>query len=215
MVRPAEEMDKLPMLSVLLSLVVISFSGVMMPGPMFAVTMAKSYKSPWAGTWISLGHAVIEVPLILLIYFGFARFFQETPVQVTVSVLGGGVIIWLGIGMFRTRSVVIEKGTDRSYNAFTAGILMSGLNPFFLLWWTTVGSMLIMRFLSSGATGLTTFILTHWLCDLIWLSFVSVLVYRTHALWGQKLQAIIFIGCSLLLIGFGGWFMVSGIQLIV
>jgi len=49
------------MLPVLASVVVISFSGVMMPGPMFAVTLTKSYRSPWAGTMIALGHAVIEV----------------------------------------------------------------------------------------------------------------------------------------------------------
>ena len=55
------------MLPILLSVVVISFSGVMMPGPMFAVALAKSYKSPFAGVQIALGHAVIEVPLILLI----------------------------------------------------------------------------------------------------------------------------------------------------
>ena len=66
------------MLPILLSVIVISFSGVMMPGPVFAVTLTKSYKSPWAGTQIALGHAVIEVPLILLIYFGFAQFFQNS-----------------------------------------------------------------------------------------------------------------------------------------
>jgi len=49
------------MLPILLGVIVISFSGVMMPGPMFAVTLAKSYKSPWAGTQIALGHAVTVV----------------------------------------------------------------------------------------------------------------------------------------------------------
>ena len=78
------------MLPILLSVVVISFSGVMMPGPMFAVTLTKSYKSPWAGTRIALGHAVIEVPLILLIYFGFAQFFQNSVVQLVLSIVGGG-----------------------------------------------------------------------------------------------------------------------------
>jgi threonine/homoserine/homoserine lactone efflux protein len=66
----------------------------MMPGPMFAVTIAKSYRSPWAGTKIAIGHAIIEVPLILLIYFGFARFFQRDGVQITLSLIGGAVIIW-------------------------------------------------------------------------------------------------------------------------
>ncbi len=203
------------MLPILLSVVVISLSGVMMPGPMFAVALAKSYRSPWAGTQMSLGHAVIEVPLILLIYFGFAQFFQNNIVQLVLSVIGGGMIFWLGIAMFRARTEVVQQGKDLPYNAFVAGIITSGFNPFFLLWWATIGSLLIMRFLDFGTTGLIVFIVVHWLCDLVWLSFVSNLVYRTHSLWGQKFQEGLFIGCSLLLVGFGGWFMVSGIQSVV
>ncbi len=198
----------------LLSVVVISFSGVMMPGPMFAVTLAKSYKSPLAGTQISLGHAVIEVPLILLIYFGFARFFQNSTVQLVLSAVGGGMIIWLGIGMFRARTEVVRKGKDLPYNAFVAGIFASAFNPFFLLWWATIGSMLIMRVLDFGMSP-AVFITVHWLCDLVWLSLISVLFYRTHSLLGLKLQEWIFIACSLLLVGFGLWFLISGIQLVV
>ncbi|MBI4187707.1 MAG: LysE family transporter [Chloroflexi bacterium] len=203
------------MLPILLSVVVISLSGVMMPGPMFAVTVAKSYRSPLAGVWISLGHAVIEVPLILLIYFGFARFFASTVVQVVLSLLGGGMIAWLGIAMFRARTEVVQRGTDLPYNAFVAGIFTSGLNPFFLLWWATIGSMLVMKFLGFGAIGLVVFIVVHWLCDLAWLSFVSVLIYRTKSLWGHQFQEGLFITCSLLLIGFGVWFLVSALQLVV
>lgn len=203
------------MLPILLSVVVISLSGVMMPGPMFAVVLAKSYRSPWAGTQMSLGHAVIEVPLILLIYFGFAQLFQNNIVQFVLSIIGGGMIFWLGIAMFRARAEVVQKGKDLPYNAFVAGIITSGFNPFFLLWWATIGSMLIMRFLDFGTTGLIVFIVVHWLCDLVWLSFVSNLVYRTRSLWGQKFQNGLFIGCSLLLIGFGGWFLASGIQIVI
>ncbi len=203
------------MLPVLLSVVVISFSGVMMPGPMFAVTVTKSYKSAWAGTQIALGHAVIEVPLILLIYFGLARFFENITVQLVLSILGGGMIIWLGIGMFRARTKVVQEGKELPYGAVTAGIITSGLNPFFLLWWATIGSMLVMKFLDFGTTGLIAFILVHWLCDLVWLSLVSLLIYKTQKLLGRRLQEGIFIACSLLLIGFGGWFLVSGIQLVI
>jgi threonine/homoserine/homoserine lactone efflux protein len=203
------------MLPVLLSVVVISFSGVMMPGPMFAVTLAKSYRSPWAGTLISLGHAVIEVPLILLIYFGFAQFFENSVVQLVLSILGGGMIIWLGIGMFRSRTSVVREGKDLPYSAFTAGIITSGLNPLFILWWATIGSMLVMRFHEFGIGGLTVFIIAHWLCDLVWLSFVSVLVYKSRSLWGQRFQEWVFIASSLLLAGFGLWFVISGIQTVV
>ncbi len=202
------------MLPILLSVIVISLSGAMMPGPMFAVTLAKSYKSPWAGTQISLGHAVIEVPLILLIYLGFAQFFQENLVQLILSIVGGAMIVWLGVAMFRARTEVVHKGKDLAYSAFTAGIITSALNPFFLIWWATVGSLLIMKFLDYGLGGLAVFTISHWLVDLVWLSLVSVLVYKTRKLWGLRFQEGVFIACSLLLIGFGIWFMVSGIQMI-
>jgi len=203
------------MLAILLSIVIISFSGVMLPGPMFAVTLAKSYKSPWAGVWISLGHAVIEVPLILLIYFGFAQFFQVGIVRLLLSVAGSGMIIWLGISMYRARNEVVRKGKDLPYNAFIAGILTSGFNPFFLVWWATIGSMLIMRILEFGTAGLIVFTIVHWLCDLVWLTLVSNVVYRTHTFWGQRLQVWLFIACSLLLVGFGLWFLISGIQYVI
>ncbi len=203
------------MLPILASVILISFSGVMLPGPMTAVTLTKSYKSPWAGVWISLGHAVIEVPLILLIYFGFAQFFQNSVVRLALSVAGSGMIIWLGINMFRARTEVVRKGKDLPYNSFLAGILSSGFNPFFLVWWATIGSMLIMRILEFGTIGLIIFTIVHWLCDLVWLSLLSNVIYRTHTFWGQRLQEWLFIACSLLLVGFGLWFLISGIQLVI
>ncbi len=203
------------MLPILASVFVISLSGVLQPGIMLAMTIAKSYRSPWAGAWIALGHALIELPIILLVYLGFARFFQNTIVQLVLSILGGGMIIWMGIAMFRVRKEVILQGKDLPYNAFTAGILTSVLNPFFWIWWATIGSMLVMKIIDFGTGGLIALTLVHWLCDLVWLFLISVLVYRTRALWGQKFQELLFIGCSLLLAGFGVWYLISGIRLVV
>jgi threonine/homoserine/homoserine lactone efflux protein len=202
----------IPVLAIIFSVIVISLSGVMMPGPMFAVAVAKSYHSPWAGTKMSIGHAIVEVPLILLIYLGFAQFFQRDAVQIGLSLAGGAVIIWLGINMFRARKEVVASGKDLKYGAITAGIVMSAINPLFLLWWATVGSMLVMKFIAFGTVGLPVLIITHWTCDLVWLSFVSVLIYRTKALWGLRIQEWIFAVCSLLLVGFGVWYLISGIQ---
>jgi threonine/homoserine/homoserine lactone efflux protein len=200
------------MLAALGTVVVTSLSGVMMPGPMFTVTLAKSLKSPWAGVLVSLGHAVVEVPLILLVYFGLANLFQNEIVKLVLSVLGGGMIVWMGYDLFRARKKLAREGKDTSYNAFTAGILMSGLNPFFLVWWVTVGSLLLMNFIAAvGTWGLPFFIIVHWLCDLVWLTLVSVTIYRTHSFWGERAQEWVFIILSLALLYFGGQFIVKGI----
>jgi len=200
------------MLAALGTVVITSLSGVMMPGPMFTVTLAKSLKSPWAGVMVSLGHAVVEVPLIVLVYFGLANFFQNEILKLVLSVVGGGMIIWMGYDLFHARKKIVSEGKDTRYNAFIAGILMSGLNPFFLLWWVTVGSLLIVNFRAAvGSWGLPFFIIVHWLCDLVWLTLVSVTIFRTHSFWGEKVQEWVFIVLSVALLYFGGQFIVKGI----
>ncbi len=116
--------------------------------------------------------------------------------------------------MFRARARVIEAGKDLPYNSVVAGVVTSALNPLFILWWATIGNMLIMNSREFGITGFALLIPVHWLCDLVWLSFVSIMVYKTHSLWGLKFQEGLFITCSLLLIGFGVWFLISGLQIV-
>ena len=192
----------------------ISVSGVIAPGPMLTVVLAKSYKTPWAGTYMSLGHAVIEVPLIVLIYFGFARFFENHTVQLILAILGGSMILWMSIDMFRSRRKIVQEGKDLPYSAFTAGITMSALNPFFLLWWATAGSLLVMKFLDFGVQGLFVVIIAHWVCDLIWLSAISQIFHRTHHFLPPRFQEGLFIIMALFLAGFGLYYVVSGVNLI-
>ena len=134
--------------------------------------------------------------------------------QLVLSLAGGGMIIWMGISMFRARAAVVRQGRDYPLSSFRAGIMLTGLNPFFILWWATVGGLLVMKFLGYGAAGISAFILTHWSVDLLWLSIVSFAVFRTHHLWGSKVQEGVFIVCSLLLVIFGAWFVLSGLGLI-
>ena len=203
------------MVPFLSSVAVISLSGVMMPGPMFAVTVARSYRSQFAGLKVSLGHAIVEIPLMLLIYFGLARFFDQEPVQIALYLVGGSILVWMGVSMFRRRRRSLDEGTELPYNSVVAGVITSAVNPFFLLWWVAVGSMLVMKSLEFGITGFILLIVVHLACDFGWLFFISTIVYRTKAMWKEKFRVGLLIACSFLLIGFGGWFLASGIQLVV
>jgi len=199
------------MLLFLLSVAGVSMSGVMMPGPMFAVTLAKSYRSQFAGALIAIGHGLVEVPLILLIYFGFTSFLDNEAVKLAVSIAGGIVLLYLGVNMLRLRTAVIESREELPLNSVVAGITTSIFNPYFLLWWATVGAALITRATDFGRTGIALLIPVHWLCDLVWLSLVAFLVYRTGRLWGRRVHSILFAGSALLLIGFGLWFVCSAL----
>jgi len=195
----------------LLSVVGISLSGVMMPGPVLAVTVVRAYKSQRAGSLVALGHGIIEFPLMFLIYLGFVEFLKLDLVKLFVGILGGIILIYMGISMIKIRTSSIEKDSRLPYNSVTAGIITTAFNPYFFLWWASVGTALIMKSLIFGLTGFILFLVIHWLCDLGWYSIVSLTVYRTHHLWNEKAQEVVFNICGLALFGFGIWFIYSAI----
>ena len=85
----------------LLKTVGISLSGVMAPGAVTAATIAQGTRNRWAGVLISVGHGVVEMPLIFLIMLGLGTLFQADWFKIAVGILGGGFLIWMGVGMLR------------------------------------------------------------------------------------------------------------------
>ena len=45
----------------------VTLTGVLSPGAVTAATIAQGTKNRWAGALITLGHAILEVPLIVLL----------------------------------------------------------------------------------------------------------------------------------------------------
>jgi len=183
-----------------------------MPGPVFAVTLSKGYESRLAGIEVALGHGIVEIPLVAIIYFGFARFFGLELVKTILSTAGGSILIYMGSGMFRRRHKESEGAHSLSQGPITAGFLTTVSNAYFFLWWTTIGAALITRAVAFGVIGILLLVLVHWLCDLTWCSLVSLTVYKTKRLWSDRLRQIIFGLCGAILIGFGGWFIVSVVK---
>lgn len=198
----------------LASVAVISLTGVMAPGPAFAVTVSRSYHSRLAGLQMAAGHAIVEVPLMLLIYFGLGRFFEMAPVQIGLYLGGGSLLVWMGIVMFRKRRESLAQGRELPYNSVVAGVVTSVANPLFFIWWVAVGSMLIMNSLAFGLTAFILLIIVHLGCDFGWLIFISQVVHRTKGVWREGFRVGLMTACSLLLIGFGGWFVASGVKLV-
>jgi len=193
----------------LLSALLISLSGALMPGPVTAVVVAKGARRAAAGSLVALGHGAIEFPLIGLIYLGVGVLFQQPAVKIAIGVLGGGVLIWMGIQMlinFR-RAKVSESA--RELNPFLAGVILSVGNPYFLVWWATVGAQLVMKSVQFGAWGVVALAFVHWMTDLGWLQFLSILSFQGGKFFGKKLQMAVFLVCGLAMLYFGGSFIVD------
>jgi threonine/homoserine/homoserine lactone efflux protein len=193
----------------LLSAVGISLSGVMLPGPLTAATIARGYNDKDAGALIGLGHGVIEIPIIALVYFGFASYLTIPVVKQVTGVAGGLLLIVMGLIVFFTFKKPVTGSTTAPYGSLVTGIVMTGGNPYFFLWWATIGVALIAGAVVFGIYGIVLFTIVHWLCDIVWLQIVSITVFKTRHLWTPGVQKVVFGICALVLIGFGIWFGIS------
>ncbi|MEM2254749.1 MAG: LysE family transporter [Candidatus Bathyarchaeia archaeon] len=186
-------------------------SGVMAPGPVFAVTIAKGYEDKKAGALIAVGHGAIEIPLILLLFFGLSELFRSALTQKIVGLLGGVILIYMGFGMLRKREEQNMDPQHLGYTSFVAGFVATAANPYFFLWWATVGATLILNASLFGYMGLALFTIVHWSCDLAWDTFVSMTVFKSRRFWTQKVFKVVFMFCFIVLTVFGSWFIASAL----
>lgn len=187
----------------------ISLSGVMLPGPLTAATITKGFNDKNAGMMIGAGHVIVELPIILLIYFGFADFITIPLVAKVIGVIGGLFLVFMGFMVLRSLGMQLGKAADLPASPLLTGIVMTGANPYFFLWWATIGVALIATTTQFGIVGIMVFLLVHWLCDIGWEQFVSFTVYRTRHLWTINARHVVFIICAIILMGFGVWFCIS------
>ena len=107
----------------LASVVAISLSGVLMPGPLFAMTIQKAYKRKSAGALIAVGHGIIEFPLMFVIFFVLSQFKIPSLVQVAVGLVGGSLMIFMGIQTFRKRNNAVEAPVSSNRDSISPGFL--------------------------------------------------------------------------------------------
>jgi threonine/homoserine/homoserine lactone efflux protein len=195
----------------LLSVIGISLTGAMLPGPMTAATIAKGYGSKNAGALIAVGHGIIELPLIAAIYLGVGHFLGLPLVVSIIYIAGGVALFYLGFRMFRTASDAPGEVGGLPRNSMVTGIVVTATNPAFYVWWITIGAALITGAALFGVIGVVLLAVVHWPCDLIWSEFLSLGTFKSRKWWTGKVPRIVFSICALILIGFGVWFLTSGL----
>lgn len=196
------------MIKFLLKAVGISLSGVLAPGPITAATLAAGVRSPHAGAMIALGHAAIEVPLMVLIVAGAGAVFQVPSVKLGIGLAGGAFLLFMGsqlLGAVRTATVVEEVPDQR--HPFMTGVVLTAANPYFLMWWATVGLALATDAITFGVVAFVLFGALHWLCDLVWLEILSLASYTGTEVLGGRLQQAVLLVCGIMLLGFGAMFL--------
>jgi threonine/homoserine/homoserine lactone efflux protein len=191
----------------LAQVLLISCSGAMQPGPVTATAITMGARSRYAGALLAIGHGIIEFPLMVVIILGLGRFFEMPKVQIAIGLAGGAFMILMAAQSF----IALRAKADTEPKAFKgkpvlAGIILTAGNPYFLLWWATVGLALATQATQWGIWAFGLFALTHWLVDLLWLQTLSWASFKGSVLLGPHGQRIVQAICSAALLGFGVFF---------
>ena len=191
----------------------IAFSGALMPGPLLSATISESVRrGPLTGPLFMLGHGILEVVLIVALFLGLAPFLVREEVVIFIALAGGGFMIFMSIGMFRGLSRLSLK-TDESPplngNLIFLGAGLSLANPYWLIWWATIGLGYILSAGKFGVPGIIIFFAGHILADTVWYAFVSAAVSKSRKIMTDRVYRILIGICASFLLSYALYLIIT------
>ena len=185
----------------------------MQPGPVTATAIAMGARSRYAGALLAIGHGIIEFPLMVVIILGMGKYFQLPKVRIAIGLAGGIFLILMAAQALLSLKAKADTEPKALHGKpILAGIILSAGNPYFLLWWATVGLALATQATKWGIWAFALFALAHWSVDLVWLQILSWASFKGSSLFGPRVQQIVLLICSLALFGFGLFFIYGAIR---
>ena len=220
---PAAQVWMIFSLSLLMSL-----SGALMPGPLLTYTIARTLRTPrqgWlTGARVIAGHAVIESLLVCGLVLGVVEFLRAPLAVKIIAVVGAVLLLYMGLGLLREtirgRRIDLDESTAAApekgnlvarLSPALAGALVSMSNPYWWIWWVTIGSAFLVRYEITLARwqALLAFFVGHELGDLGWYSAVSISLHLGRRSIPVGVTRGIFAACGVAIIGFGAWLGIS------
>ena len=198
------------------------FSGAVVPGSLLAVVVRESVRLGWrAGPLMMIGHAVLEFAAIILLITGLIKFARSPLVRGVIGLVGAAVLLYLG---HQTLLISGEAGAE-AFRAGTEGAggggwlllawlgaLMSMANPYWWLWWATIGVAHTGWAVRRGRLGGGTYFVGHILSDIIWYSAVSTALGAGRALFSAGVLRLIYLSCGVFLLALAVIFGVAGVR---
>ena len=219
--------------------VLLSASGVLSPGPLFLANLIYGSKGGYhSGIKIALGRTIVELPLIILIALSIFEYSSFTLTEESLRIIGliGGIaIIIFSIAqissIIRKREVVadIHNKPRRNRDEATSllnrmasriegwpiivGILFSAMNPFFIIWWLTVGLKLISDsiYLFGITEGIIILFSSHTWMDYAWLAITAYLISKGRTIIRERLYSFLLLSISFILASYGLYLLVGNI----
>ncbi|MBN2653258.1 MAG: LysE family transporter [Spirochaetales bacterium] len=203
----------------------ISLSGAVMPGPLLSKTIDLTVrKGFWQGPLLVVGHAIPEIIVVVALASGASTFLTNRIFTIVVAFVGAAVMLYMAVSMFFSlKKITIPRADDPqagdvkigSGNTILTGAIVSVSNPYFTIWWTSVGLGYIVSAMDSGVIGVIVFFIAHICGDLLWYSVISGLLSKGKNLFSDKVFKSMIFACATVIVIFAGMFILKGAELVL
>lgn len=170
------------LLSLVLLTLYISPNGALTPGPLTLSTMVIGTRYGWkGGARVALGHMLVELPYTVVLMFFYSTiyaFLLTFEIKAFMTLLVSGFIFYFAYLTLKdalSKEIFTSISTIKFFKTgpLLTGVLLTGLNPYFLIWWATVGLPLLIRINELGLYTYPVMFLSHIWYDFVWLALVA------------------------------------------
>jgi threonine/homoserine/homoserine lactone efflux protein len=217
--------------AIFVSSFIIGLSGAMMPGPLLAVAVRDATRRGFvAAPLLVLGHALLEACLLVLLLAGLGEWVKGEAVTSVIALIGCAALVWMAAGMVGEIRTLRFAGADAGGSAalrsappgradgywrpVVDGAVVSLSNPYWAIWWATIGLGYLVLSRGIGTAGVAAFFFGHILSDFAWYLFVGATVAMGRARLTDRIYRGIVGGCAAFLFLFAlsfGYYGVSGL----
>jgi threonine/homoserine/homoserine lactone efflux protein len=187
---------------------VIGLTGALAPGPTLVATINASMAGDWTtGLKVSLGHVIVELFLVILILLGLATI--ALPYTSVIAGIGGIALIAFGaLTIAGSGKATMRTSSSQTLsNPYMAGLVTSAANPYFWIWWISIGSAMVIAGLQGGLVLVGALMIGHWSADTVWLTLVSTSVSKGRMIVSDSTYQKIIALCGIFLILFGAYYL--------
>jgi threonine/homoserine/homoserine lactone efflux protein len=212
-----------------LQVILVSTSGVLSPGPLFFINLLYGSRyGSFVGLKIASGHAIVEFPLVIVLSYGLYTSSSLDVSDAIFKYIGtiGGIFILI-FSILQIISILRDKKSNTTEskgitntkfnirNPILAGFLFTILNPFFIVWWFTIGSKMISDSLVNFGVveGTSLVFFSHIWMDYFWLWFTSFMINKGKSVIKEKAYRIFVFAISVILGIYGVYLLFTSLKI--
>jgi threonine/homoserine/homoserine lactone efflux protein len=201
-----------------------ALTGALSPGPLLTYTIMQSLKDKKSGHLMGFkiiaGHAILESVILIAIMLGFSAFLSNALFRRAISLAGCAFLVISGISIFiaakkgRISADFINPGETEPKSPaertklphpVLGGIVVSMSNPYWWIWWATIGSTFLVTYNISISSWdrMLVFFIGYEAGDLIWYVPVSFLTHLGRRIISTSVYIKVIVACGIFMVGFG------------